>query len=67
VELHLVFDDDISLKKAHDQATLLERQLIDALKTDAVVTIHLEPDEAHDESHELLKGANRGVDLDDFA
>ncbi|WP_340104520.1 cation diffusion facilitator family transporter [Rhodohalobacter sp. 8-1] len=67
VELHLVFEDDISLEAAHDHATRLERKLIDALKTDAVVTIHLEPDEAHDESHKVLKGANRGVDLDDFA
>lgn len=67
VELHLVFEDDISLESAHDHATRLERKLIDALKTDAVVTIHLEPDEAHDESHDILKGANRGVDLDDFA
>ncbi len=67
VELHLVFEDDISLKAAHDHTTRLERKLIDALKTDAVVTIHLEPDEAHDKSHDILKGANRGVDLDDFA
>ncbi|MFO7847051.1 MAG: cation diffusion facilitator family transporter [Balneolaceae bacterium] len=67
VELHLVFEDDISLKTAHKLTTILERKLIDALKTDAVVTIHLEPDEAHDESHTILRGANRGVDLDDFA
>lgn len=67
VELHLVFEDDISLKAAHEQTTRLERKLIDALKTDAVVTIHLEPYEAHDKSHDILKGANRGVDLDDFA
>lgn len=67
VELHLVLKDDISLKAAHDHTTRLERKLIDALNTDAVVTIHLEPDEAHDESHHILKGANRGVDLDDFA
>lgn len=67
VELHLVFEDDISLQTAHDLTTRLERKLIDALKTDAVVTIHLEPDEAHDESHDILKGANRDVDLDDFA
>ena len=67
VEMHLVFEDDISLKAAHEHTTRLERKLIDALNTDAVVTIHLEPDEAHDESHNILKGANRGVDLDDFA
>jgi len=67
VELHLVFDDEIDLKKAHDDATLLERKMIDALKTDAIITIHLEPDEAHDESHNILDGANKQKDLDEFA
>ena len=67
VELHLVFDDDINLKKAHDEATVVERRLIDALKTDAVITIHLEPDKAHDESHSILKGANKKKGLDEFA
>lgn len=66
VELHLVFDDDISLKKAHDEATLLERKLIDALRTDAIITLHLEPHEAHEESHDILKGANKKKDLDEF-
>lgn len=66
VELHLVFDDEINLKKAHDEATLLERKLIDALDTDAVITIHLEPDEAHDESHNILDGANKRKNLDEF-
>lgn len=66
VELHLIFDDDISLKAAHDHTTRIERKLIDALKTDAVVTIHLEPEEAHDESHHILKGANKTKDLDEF-
>ena len=67
VELHLFFDDDISLKKAHDQATVLERRLIDSLKTDAVITIHLEPHDAHDESHSILEGANKQKELHDFA
>lgn len=67
IEFHLVFKDDINLKKAHDRATLLERKLIDALNTDAVITIHLEPHDAHDESHHILKGANKKKDLDEFA
>ncbi len=67
IELHLVFDDEIDLKKAHNDATLLERKMIDSLKTDAVITIHLEPDEAHDESHNILDGANKKKDLDEFA
>lgn len=66
IEFHLVFKDDINLKKAHDKATILERKLIDALKTDAVITIHLEPDEAHDESHTILRGANKKKGLDEF-
>lgn len=67
VELHLVFNDDIDLKDAHQQATLLERKLIDALETDAVITIHLEPEADHDESHNILEGANKKKDLDEFA
>ena len=67
IEFHLVFKDDINLKKAHDRATLLERKLIDALNTDAVITIHLEPHDAHDESHNILKGANKKKGLDEFA
>ncbi len=66
IEFHLVFDDEINLKDAHDEATVLERKLIDSLKTDAIITIHLEPDEAHDESHTILKGANKKKDLDEF-
>ncbi|CAN5492405.1 cation diffusion facilitator family transporter [soil metagenome] len=66
IEFHLVFEDEINLKKAHNEATILERKMIDALKTDAVITIHLEPDEAHDESHSILKGANKKKGLDEF-
>ena len=66
VQLHLVFQDDISLKKAHDEATKLERKLIDSLDTDAIITIHLEPYESHEESHIILKGANIKKDLDEF-
>ncbi len=67
IQLHLVFKDDIPLKEAHDDATIMERKLIDALDTDAVVTIHLEPFEAHEESHNILKGANKEKRLDEFA
>lgn len=66
VELHLVFKRDISLKKAHDDATILERKLIDAIKSDAVVTLHLEPEEPHEDIHHVLKGANKNRDMDDF-
>jgi cation diffusion facilitator family transporter len=66
IELHLVFSDDISLKEAHDDATMLERRMIDSLNTDAVITVHLEPYDAHDEAHEILEGANKKKDLDEF-
>lgn len=66
IQLHLVFKDDLSLKVAHDDATRIERKLIDALDSDAIVTIHLEPFEAHEESHIILKGANKEKRLDEF-
>jgi len=66
VELHVIFDKDISLKVAHEDATLLERKLIDALDGDAVVTIHPEPEEPHHKMHEALKGANKNRNLDEF-
>jgi cation diffusion facilitator family transporter len=66
VELHLTFQKNISLKQAHDDATILERKLIDALKSDVIVTIHLEPEEPHEEIHRVLKGANKNRGLDEF-
>lgn len=66
VELHLVFSRDVSLKKAHDDATILERKLIDAIHSDAVVTLHLEPEDPHEDIHDVLKGANKNRDLDEF-
>jgi cation diffusion facilitator family transporter len=66
VELHVTFKKEISLQKAHDEATVLERKLIDALKSDAIVTIHLEPEAPHDELHKVLKGANKNQRFDDF-
>lgn len=58
IELHATFNKDVSLNKAHDDATVLERRLMDAIQGDAVVTIHLEPEEAHEEAHQILHGAN---------
>jgi len=66
VELHMTFKESISLKKAHDDATVVERKMIDALKSDAIVTIHLEPEAPHDELHKMLKGANKNQRFDDF-
>ena len=66
VELHVVFGEDVNLQKAHDDATILERKLIDAIHSDAVVTLHLEPEEPHDDIHDVLKGANKNRDMDEF-
>ncbi len=66
IELHLVFSDDITLHEAHKDATRLERKLIDAIAHDAVITMHLEPYEAHDRDHRILEGANQKKDLDEF-
>jgi divalent metal cation (Fe/Co/Zn/Cd) transporter len=66
VELHVTFSKGISLTKAHEDATLLERRLMDALKGDVVVTIHLEPEENHKETHTILSGANPSRSLDEI-
>jgi len=66
IEFHALFDNDIALEKAHDIATVLEKQLIDALPGGAVVTIHLEPEENHEESHSILHHAKTDKKLDDF-
>jgi cation diffusion facilitator family transporter len=66
IELHATFDDGISLNKAHEDATLLERRLMDAIKGDVVVTIHLEPEHNHRKTHTILSGANSSKRLDEF-
>lgn len=66
IELHAIFTEGIDLKTAHDDATLLERRLIDAVKGDVIVTIHLEPDGSHREAHESLEDADQNRPLDDF-
>lgn len=66
VEFHALFEEDVSLQRAHEDATRLERKLIDALKGDVIVTIHLEPEGVHDEAHELLKDASQDRPLEDF-
>ncbi len=66
IELHLVFSDAITLKEAHNDATRLERRMMDALDHDAVITMHLEPFESHDAAHQILEGANKKKDLDEF-
>lgn len=66
IELHAVFKEDVSLLKAHDDATVLEKRLINAVSGDVIVTIHLEPDGHHEEVHNTLKDADQNRPLEDF-
>jgi cation diffusion facilitator family transporter len=52
VEFHLVFDDDLSVGKAHDAATEIEASVAAMLHPDGRVISHLEPKSAeHEEEH----------------
>lgn len=66
IEFHALFDEEVSLQKAHEDATILERKLIDSLPGDVVVTIHLEPEETHERAHTILEGAKTTKSLDEF-
>lgn len=66
IELHAVFRKDVDLEKAHDDATVLEKRLINALKGDVIVTIHLEPAGHHEEVHRTLEDAEQERPLRDF-
>ncbi|NBV31588.1 MAG: cation transporter [Bacteroidetes bacterium] len=66
VQLHLVFPDGMSLKESHEKATVVERMMIDALDSDAVINIHLEPHESHESAHKILEGANKRTSLKDY-
>jgi cation diffusion facilitator family transporter len=43
VEFHLVFDDDLSVRRAHDAATAIEERVAALLHPDGRVISHLEP------------------------
>lgn len=66
IELHLLFDKDIDLQTAHDVATELEKDLMSAIEGDVIVTIHLEPEQTHMKSHNVLKGIQKNRDLEDL-
>lgn len=63
VELHVMFDKDERLEHAHDVGTELERRIVHAVEGDAVVTLHLEPEQTHKESHQKLKEAYKNKAL----
>jgi cation diffusion facilitator family transporter len=66
IEFHAVFHKEINLEKAHDDATILEKRLINAVQGDVIVTIHLEPEGHHEEVHDTLKDADQNRPLEDF-
>jgi len=51
IEFHLLFHKDTPISKAHKQATIIERAIMNAFPMQTEVTSHLEPLEGHDESH----------------
>jgi cation diffusion facilitator family transporter len=51
IDLHLVFEDRLSIREAHDIATVLEHKLSSAFHPPAVVMTHLEPRHDHERLH----------------
>lgn len=66
IELHAIFVENVNLEQAHHDATLLEKRLINAVKGDVIVTIHLEPEGHHEDVHDTLKDADQNRPLEDF-
>lgn len=66
IEFHAIFQKGVSLRAAHDDATLLEKELINAVKDDVIVTIHLEPEGEHEDVHQSLHDADQDRPLQDF-
>lgn len=51
VDFHLLFHDDISIRRAHTIATTIEKSVRDALPSRTIVTTHLEPLTDHARIH----------------
>ncbi|MCH8021776.1 cation diffusion facilitator family transporter, partial [candidate division KSB1 bacterium] len=51
IEFHLLFHKDVSISNAHEQATSIERTIMNSISMQTEVTSHLEPIEGHDEAH----------------
>ena len=64
VELHVLMDDNLTLKDAHQISTILEKRIMNAVNGDAVVTLHMEPEHEHEKAHTVLAGLNERQDLD---
>lgn len=57
VDVHLVFDDDTTVRDAHVIATEIEREIRSELGAATIVTTHLEPAEDHARIHGHPPGA----------
>lgn len=66
IELHAIFQKGASLASAHEHATVLEKELINAVEGDVIVTIHLEPEGSHEDVHRSLHDADQDRPLEDF-
>lgn len=51
IDVHLLFPDDISLKRAHRIATAIEKTVSDAMEQRVIITTHLECEGDHDAMH----------------
>jgi len=51
VDFHLVFDDETTVRDAHEIATVIEREIRAELGASTVVTTHLEPAQDHERIH----------------
>jgi cation diffusion facilitator family transporter len=51
VDVHLVFDDDTTVRDAHAVATEIEREIREELGANTIVTTHLEPADDHERIH----------------
>lgn len=51
IDFHLLFSEEISLEKAHEIASEIEKTLQDSLEIHAEISTHLEPKADHDEIH----------------
>ena len=58
VEFHILFEKGLDLEKAHKQATILEKKIMDRLGGHVVVTAHLEPEQQHVIHHKSLRDNN---------
>ncbi|MCX7713129.1 MAG: cation diffusion facilitator family transporter [Chthoniobacterales bacterium] len=62
IDLHLLFDDRMSVRDAHEFATVLERKLSEAFQPAATVMTHIEPwsdqDQLHGNESEFAKSSH---------